>query len=294
MLSDGFITPTTKDSTIFMAEYPVKYSSGRVSQRGAAGLYNIGLKSARSLHYNSSVVPYEKWHVGRQYFAKMAFASLKATLSFGGAFKKTAEMPRGHPWGFKHPRTALVLPYALDVLGTRFKFVQVVRDGKDVAMGENQKLFSDHCGRYYGKSCFGGLLPRVQFWADLNLEVTAWCREHLHPNRFLIVRIEDLVVGNAECFDRIFDFLRLPENPDDARTSVVDPDRKKKMVWRAINENKGHTSHYLGQKFSTAEKNHMYAAIKNDPKATHALNFYGYDTDEFGISGKHKKSCLDL
>lgn len=52
-------------------------------------------------------------------------------------------------WGFKHPRTLTLLPYFKGALKDNFRIVHVVRDGRDVALGDNRMMMDSLCRRYF-------------------------------------------------------------------------------------------------------------------------------------------------
>lgn len=56
--------------------------------------------------------------------------------------KNTTAVPR---WGWKSPRSLYYLPLFHHMLGGNFKIIHVVRDGRDVALGDNQAQFNGLC-----------------------------------------------------------------------------------------------------------------------------------------------------
>lgn len=153
----------TRDSLIYMAKWPTTTSKGKRWDRDPSGLYNYPIRHARSLKYNISHTFFEQWHCGRQFIAKILDRSMSVS--------KSAREAKGEefldPWGFKHPRTALLLPFWLASVGEKFVFIHVLRDGKDIVEGDNENLFRDHCDPYYGRKCSTSLTTKANFWADL-------------------------------------------------------------------------------------------------------------------------------
>ena len=54
-------------------------------------------------------------------------------------------MAEDSKWGWKSPRSIYYLPYYKAVLGDAFRFIHVVRDGRDVALGDNQMQHHSLC-----------------------------------------------------------------------------------------------------------------------------------------------------
>ena len=61
-----------------------------------------------------------------------------------------AAAARGTLWGWKGPRSIYFLPFYQAVFGDNFRFLHVLRDGRDVAYGDNQMQFWMLCERFYG------------------------------------------------------------------------------------------------------------------------------------------------
>ena len=135
LLGPENVLKSSKDSFIYMHSFPTTTSKGVLWQRNPSGLYNYPIKHAHSLKYNESHSFFDQWHCGRQYVAKMINRTMMHAIKFRAPNKKI------DPWGFKHPRTSLLLPFWLDSLKDKFIFIHVIRDGKDVIEGENDSLF---------------------------------------------------------------------------------------------------------------------------------------------------------
>jgi hypothetical protein len=161
MLGEGYVHHISKDSLVYMAGYSVSTSSGKIVTYNPGSLYKPAIQKVHSLKYNSSVLPPDYWQMGLQYVAKMVDRSMSISLKL----RKSGEPLE--PWGFKHPRTALLLPFWMAALGDKFVYIHVIRDGKDIIEGANQKVFYDVCALYYGKKCPEGLQSKINFWADL-------------------------------------------------------------------------------------------------------------------------------
>lgn len=120
-----------------------------------------------------------------------------------------AERPHaGTPWGWKHPHSYLLLPF----LAERFaglRFVHVVRDGRDVALGPNHNQ-----ARLYGEDALGPGDPadpvrRIAFWAWANDRACA-DREALLPDHSICVRFEDLCREPEAATRRVLEWAGAP------------------------------------------------------------------------------------
>lgn len=112
-----------------------------------------------------------------------------------------AGRPGEAPWGWKHPQSYLLLPF----IHRRFpelRFIHVVRDGRDVALSENQLQL----GRYGSLLDGGAERPPVRsaaWWAWANLRA----REAggALGDRYLLVRFEDLCADPVAWSRRILE-----------------------------------------------------------------------------------------
>jgi hypothetical protein len=111
------------------------------------------------------------------------------------------------PWGFKDPRSCLVLPLYLAIFpGARV--LHIVRDPDDVAAS---------LARTRKRGVGGRRDP--PFWRDLAEAYVArvrWCAER-HPNPYLEIGYEALCRDPAPVLRRVFDFVRIGWTPEAER-----------------------------------------------------------------------------
>lgn len=145
--------------------------------------------------------------------AMEALIKLKSSLAAKGKHISASINIPGPPrdaigvqYGFKAPIAMVLLPLLQQVLGP-LKFVHVVRDGRDVALSENQSPLERYYRRFYGKLDNFPLLKKdgrnqaMQLWNDWNLQVLQWERRQQKQNSnddpklfdYLVLRTEDLV-----------------------------------------------------------------------------------------------------
>lgn len=99
---------------------------------------------------------------------------------------------RRRPWAFKNPRHMLILP-VLHEMFPGMKFIHVVRDGRDIALG-NPFVASNRYLKAYLEEDELQLPPEQQmilFWGRSNERAMDYGRDVLGPN-YRMVRWEDL------------------------------------------------------------------------------------------------------
>ena len=117
------------------------------------------------------------------------------------------QQAEGRPWGWKNPRIIYLLPF-IQAVAPQMRFVQVVRDGRDMALSGNQNQLRSY-GRYILGDDATDPVAAARFWQVVNLAVAAWSRRHL-PGRHLCLRYEDLLLHPAQTAARLLDFIAAP------------------------------------------------------------------------------------
>ena len=113
---------------------------------------------------------------------------------------------RSAPWGFKNPRTMLILPL-LDQIFRGMKFLHVTRDGRDIAFGNpfvNQNRYAD---AYLtdDERHLGPEERMILFWGRSNADAWNYGIKSM-GERYLHVRWEDLCQEPAKLTGRILAF----------------------------------------------------------------------------------------
>lgn len=267
----------SQDSLLFMSAYSTHKSNGKIVSKRPGSLYSPYMMRAHSLIYNQTHGSFDSWHTSRQFIALCVDRSLSICLNL----KKRRGGGELGNWGFKHPRTSLLLPFWLATLDDKFVFVHVIRDGKDIVKGDNQKLFHDRCATYYGvQHCGADLRTRLNFWADLNRDIFQFAlHSKMKAHQYIPVRIEDLVTSNnPKCFRRFAHYLNITE------------DHMDQLISKAMASGKGHEGSYLGRKWDKNTQHVVIHAAKHDEKAQTELQFWGYGNDSYGL----KQDCEEL
>jgi hypothetical protein len=99
---------------------------------------------------------------------------------------------RGRPWGFKNPRTMLILPF-LDELLPNTRFIHVIRDGRDISLG-NLFVTSNRYLDAFLADEEKQLPPEekmILFWGRSNQRAMEYGTKHM-AGRYLMMRLEDL------------------------------------------------------------------------------------------------------
>ncbi|MGI9020723.1 MAG: sulfotransferase family protein [Solirubrobacterales bacterium] len=116
-------------------------------------------------------------------------------------------------WGWKHPRTAYVLPVVHELLPDAW-MIQLVRDGRDMAYSQNQNQLA-----VYGDLLVGDMASEpepvrsVSLWSRVNLAALHLSRRE-RPQRFLLVRYEDLCAEPAAQIERLFRHVEIDFGDD--------------------------------------------------------------------------------
>lgn len=128
--------------------------------------------------------------------------------------------PSGLWYGIKAPVSMLLLPFFGD-RWRRWKFVHVVRDGRDIAFSGNvspvRKFyeFSDH------KDGLASMeVKQIRLWSDWNSDVHEWCEREANRNQnfdFLVVKLEDFVDPRTRyaVVEKVADFVGSPLSPEE-------------------------------------------------------------------------------
>jgi len=270
----------TDDSLVFMHKVQTwTCNAGKMIMVNAHDIYAAGIEKSHSLSYNERTFDKsELWGLGRQFAANV-------TLQMYNAVRKDAMIDHNlHSsmlYGFKHPRTSLVLPLFHDVLGRKFRFVHVLRDGRDVANGSNRKMFHALCSDYFNRKCENSLSDELKFWAALNLEVYHWAQKNLHPWQYHLIRIEDIVDGRKQCLHQLSQFLGLPDEHFYER--VTDKFLE--------NEFATHQMTYSGRKWSAEQSRRFSKFASKIPEVAVAFETFGYDLGSTERPWKRNDIC---
>ena len=124
---------------------------------------------------------------------------MTAERDFRAALKTyTAELPKkaGY-WGWKNPRSMYVLPI-IAAACPGMRFLHLVRDGRDMALSDNQNQPNKHYEALFGEA-YGNAAPEssIKLWARANGQVADWGKREL-GSRYMCIRFEDLCAAPGQ------------------------------------------------------------------------------------------------
>lgn len=116
---------------------------------------------------------------------------------------------RSRPWGFKNPRTMLLLPF-YHSLFPQMSFLHVIRDGRDVTLGNVLAGNEEYISAFVGSegAAWTPEQRMIAFWGRSNERARRYGMEHL-GSRYLLVRFEDLCFRPREFIPQILEFASL-------------------------------------------------------------------------------------
>ena len=159
----------------------------------------------------------DKW-VGPYLYGKLGESGLRTMRR---AYRRRLRLYfpfRSRRWGFKEPRTLLILPF-LDELFPSMRFVHVIRDGRDIALG-NPFVFGNHYIDAFLSEGEKGLPPEekmILFWGRGNLKSMEY-GTRVMGDRYLLMKWEDLCGQPRE---KGLELLEFSECKRDAIESVM-------------------------------------------------------------------------
>jgi GT2 family glycosyltransferase len=200
-LEPGVIGATGGSGTRVLAE---------IVQR--AGMF-VGSDLNRSLDALDFAAFFDRW-VGRELTPGTA-ADLRSLVN-----RQHAEA-RGRPWGWKEPRSVYLLPFlAAELPGLRF--LHLVRDGRDMALSDNQVQLRKHGDAVLGASEEAEALRSIALWREVNLRAADFGEQEL-GERYLRIRFEDLCEQPAVVAARVLRFFGLEGDAQQAANEVQAP-----------------------------------------------------------------------
>ena len=133
---------------------------------------------------------------------------------------------RGARWGWKTPRSIYLLSF-LHAQFAQLKFIHVMRDGRDMALSQNQNQLRKH-GRAvlsWGERLFGSMPERsVLLWEKVNSQAADYGETGLRES-YLRVRFEDLCAKPLKTTAQILNFLEAAVDPEPITRAEITPPR---------------------------------------------------------------------
>jgi hypothetical protein len=127
-------------------------------------------------------------------------------------------------WGWKAPRSVYLIPFLHRQLPT-FKFIHVLRDGRDMVLSPNQNQLRKHGpavltwrDRLFRSTPLRALL----LWERVNLRAAEFGESNLGES-YLRVRFEDLCAKPVETTAHIMNFLGARVDPEPVARAEISP-----------------------------------------------------------------------
>jgi hypothetical protein len=177
-------------------------------------------------------------------------------------------------WGWKAPHSIYFMPFFQHFFDGKLRFIHVIRDGRDVALGDNQNQYQSVCGKTEETRSLGcdpkSLSNRLLFWAMMNLQAYEYGMQVLGPDRYFVLRTEDfaLVDDATPAVLDLLDFL------GERQTAAG--------IAEAVAGSSGHSGSYGGNKYSPAERQRHLQEFGDAGRD--ALEFFGYRLDDWGLA----------
>lgn len=127
-------------------------------------------------------------------------------------------------WGWKAPRTIYLLPF-LRSRFPEFKFVHVIRDGRDMAFSKNQNQLRKHGGAVlsWRERWFNPRpLQSILLWQRINLLAAAYGEAQMKEN-YHRVRFEDLCDAPIKTTERLMQFLGVDFDAESVAREEISP-----------------------------------------------------------------------
>jgi hypothetical protein len=124
-------------------------------------------------------------------------------------------------WGWKEPRSIFLLPFFHRHL-PELRFLHVVRDGRDMALSENQNQLRKHGGATPIPVDLPAAARSITLWSWVNLEARRYGEEHL-GDRYLRIRFEDLCERPPDVVELVLAFFGLDADPAALAAEVSPP-----------------------------------------------------------------------
>jgi hypothetical protein len=138
--------------------------------------------------------------------------------------------PQAH-WGWKAPRTILILPFVRECVGIRA--IHLVRDGRDMAYSRNQNQMRRHGPQLLDRSQNEQPDPlrSIAFWARVNLAAARYGEREL-GGKYLRMRYEDICSDPSTAVTQLLDFIDSPVPRESVQRVAVEKIRPSTSIGR--------------------------------------------------------------
>ena len=170
---------------LMVSEDPETYDIHADSVFGWPTIVNPILESTKSLNYEMSTLPQTiQQKIKNQLnilIDKANEDSHKPTsfkLAVGGALPRPINSDASQIlYGFKAPVSMTLAPLWADILPS-FRFLHVLRDGRDIAFSANQGPVEKFYHIMYGKDIKNNEQKAISLWSDWNTQIHLWAKNY--------------------------------------------------------------------------------------------------------------------
>ena len=157
-------------------------------------------------------------------------------------FKGAVSLSKNRAWGWKNPRSMLMLPFLNSVLSD-VKFIHLVRDGRDMAWSKNKNQFEKHAGLVLSGAQKGlsSEAKAMRFWSESNMLVAAYGEDFM-AERYIRVRFKDLCLNTEKTLCCLELFLGRSVDGDEFSAFIHTP----KSVGRWLDKSDSIQSRFVG------------------------------------------------
>lgn len=115
-------------------------------------------------------------------------------------------------WGWKGPRSLFFLPL-FHYFFPDFKFLHIIRDGRDMAYSTNQNQLNLYGDLSLSHTETAGSQPQrsIALWQKANMSAAEYANTHM-PEQYHRVRYEDLVFNTSKTIGKLAEFLSIETN----------------------------------------------------------------------------------
>ena len=151
------------------------------------------LPITKSINYNLIDLPLD-----------FTFERLKRLEEVVNIYKKD-KLDNAIAWGWKNPRCIYLLPFFTKAYPSYY-FIHVVRDGRDMAVSENQNQFRDFYKPIFDVDASNSAIGSAQLWNHVNTKAYDYGIKKLKDN-YQVVKYEDLCNKPEQTIKTMFNKL---------------------------------------------------------------------------------------
>jgi Sulfotransferase family len=135
-------------------------------------------------------------------------------------------------WGWKAPRTILILPFVHELFAG-MRAIHLVRDGRDMAYSRNQQQMRRHAPLLLNEDHNEASEPvrSIAFWAHVNLAAARYGERELGSN-YLRMRYEDVCSDPSSAVVELLDFIDSPASRESMQRVAVEKIRPSSSIGR--------------------------------------------------------------